>query len=62
MKITMGIAAILFYLAIIVGTIWGWIINLKYVMNLQSVQTVGDMIHIIGIFLPPLGAIMGWFF
>jgi hypothetical protein len=60
---TKAICAILFYLAIIVFCVGGWILNVVHIVKLPTIVFTGEVIvRVVGIFLPPLGAIMGWFF
>ena len=46
-----------------VAAIIGWLVNLvagiKALLTLPDITTLG-VVHVVGIFLAPLGSIMGW--
>lgn len=40
----------------------GWIMNFLFLIRLESVEmTFTNIIRIIGVVMPPIGAICGWF-
>lgn len=53
-------------LIIFIAGVWGYIANIVDVIHAAHVPamdwTIGLVFHVIGIFLPPLGALMGLFF
>jgi hypothetical protein len=52
----------LLYLSIIIGGIYGWIMNIVQLVQNDIVWTSGMSIgRIIGIFVAPLGAVLGYF-
>jgi len=54
---------IAFVLAIILGCI-GWVMNIISLVTFEgtvSEFTMIEIIRVVGIFLAPLGAVMGWF-
>lgn len=59
---TGALIAGLVWLTIVGFAIYGWAMNLKHVINYAGPLVVGEIIRIVGIFMPPLGAIMGLFF
>jgi len=41
----------------------GWVMNIVHLVHQESIGFTGEtIIRIIGIFLAPIGSIMGWFF
>lgn len=50
-------------IAVWAAAIIGWLINLvegiKALLTLPDISTLG-VVHVVGIFLAPLGSIMGW--
>lgn len=50
-------------IAVWVAAIIGWLVNLvagiKALLTLPDITTLG-VVHVVGIFLAPLGSIMGW--
>jgi len=52
---------LLMYLAFIVAIIGGWIMNLVEIVNYDFASITGMIIlRIAGIFIAPLGAVLGW--
>jgi|APGre2960657468_1045069.scaffolds.fasta_scaffold13419_7 hypothetical protein len=52
---------LLMYLAFIVVIIGGWIMNLVEIVNYDFASITGMIIlRIAGIFIAPLGAVLGW--
>ena len=46
-----------------IAVIIGWVLNIVHLIGLEAFTMSGEnIIRIIGIFLSPIGAIMGWFF
>lgn len=52
----------LVWLVIVVSMIVGWIMNIFDVFGVSTPLNAEDALHIVGIFIVPLGAIMGIFF
>lgn len=41
----------------------GWVMNIIALIHLESIDHLGEVIiRFIGIFIAPIGAVMGWFF
>ena len=40
----------------------GWVMNIIDLYHMNAIMTGEGVIRIIGIFLAPVGSIMGWFF
>ena len=38
----------------------GWIMNLINVLNIEGPLFMTQLVQILGVFLPPLGALLGW--
>lgn len=58
-----GIAGLLLVLGFIAVAVWGWFVNLSTVWNADiNHLTVKLVVQFIGIFVPPLGSILGLFF
>jgi hypothetical protein len=56
------IIAGLLYIGIIIGGIYGWVMNIVHLVQNEVVWTSGMSIgRIIGIFVAPLGAVLGYF-
>ncbi len=56
---------ILFWLSVVLTLITGYITNIIYIFNLGQLTLTGEtLLSIIGVFIPPLGALHGiytWF-
>jgi hypothetical protein len=54
----------LVYLALLVAQVWGWVGNLIQTFHAANVTPIGAdfLLGIVGIFLPPVGAIKYFFF
>lgn len=53
---------IVFWITIVIGGIWGYILNIIGLLNHGSVDILGQTIlGAIGIFVFPIGVIMGYF-
>lgn len=58
-----GIGRAIFWVLVVLFIISGWIMNISEITSLESIEFKGEhILRIIGIFLAPTGAIMGWFF
>jgi hypothetical protein len=56
------IIAGLLYITIIIGVIYGWVMNIVHLVQNEVVWTSGMSVgRIIGIFVAPLGAVLGYF-
>jgi len=50
------------YLALVIGLIYGWVLNIIWLFNKEVLVSSGEIIiSIIGILIVPLGSIMGLF-
>lgn len=48
--------------SLVVAFVWGWILNILWIVDQQVIVWSGEMIiSAVGIFVAPLGAIMGLF-
>lgn len=48
---------------LIILNLIGWVMNIVHLVGLQAFTFNGEnIIRIVGIFIAPIGAIMGWFF
>lgn len=57
-----GIFAITAWLSVVVLILWGWVLNIMTLVAMDSVLDTGvGVVRLIGIFIAPLGAVMGWF-
>ena len=53
---------IVFYLCLIVATIYGWISNIVAVVHSDFTVLTGMLVlRVVGIFVAPLGVILGYF-
>lgn len=53
---------VLLMISLVVTFIWGWILNILWIVDQQAIVWSGEMIiSAIGIFVAPLGSIMGLF-
>lgn len=60
-KLGLGVLVSGFIFMILIAI--GWVMNIIALVHLESVDHLGEVIiRVIGIFIAPLGAIMGWFF
>jgi hypothetical protein len=56
-----SIAAVLIWLGIVVLGAIGWVLNIITIFNTDHILDSGKgILRVVGIFVPPLGAIMGW--
>ena len=53
----------LVWIAFVVAVLVGWVMNIVQLIHLSGTATLtlGIILRIVGIFVPPLGAIMGYF-
>lgn len=57
-----GLGILWFYFSLVGFIISGWIMNLLFFIRLESLDvTFSNIIRIIGVVIPPIGAICGWF-
>ncbi len=50
------------WLVVALGLMWGWILNIMWIVNQTPLEMSGEtIVSIIGIFVAPLGSIMGLF-
>lgn len=52
---------LLTWLVIMLGSVYGWFSNIFKLMSMNEVMNGEGLIRVAGIFLAPLGAIMGYF-
>lgn len=57
-----AIVMIVIWLLFAGSIIIGWIMNIFDVIGITTPLNAEDALHIVGIFIAPLGAIMGFFF
>jgi hypothetical protein len=56
-----SIAAVLIWLGIVVLGAIGWVLNIITIFNTDHIlDSCKGILRVVGIFVPPLGAIMGW--
>lgn len=56
-----GITAALIWLAVVVLGVIGWVMNIITIFGTDHILDTGKgILRVVGIFVPPLGAIMGW--
>jgi len=62
LRLTRDILAVLFGFAILVFAVYGYILNIVHIVN-DSIWPMSGMmlVRIIGVFLMPLGAVVGYF-
>lgn len=47
----------------VMANVIGWVMNIVHLVGLEAFAFSGEnIIRIVGIFIAPIGAIMGWFF
>lgn len=46
-------------LVVLVG--WGWVLNILQIMAMEVILTGLGVLKVVGIFIPPLGSLLGWF-
>lgn len=57
-----GLTWIIFWLSFGVLVLIGWIMNIGHVIHSPIALTGLFIVRVAGIFIPPLGGFMGWFF
>lgn len=64
-EILVGGSLILFWLSVVLTLLAGYITNIIYIFNLGQLTLTGEtVLSILGVFIPPLGALHGiytWF-
>ena len=59
---TLAVSWVLFVLALGFAVIYGWILNILAIMDIETFVFNGvTILRIVGIFIPPIGAFMGYF-
>ena len=51
----------LVYLATIIIIMYGWLLNIYEIFLMTSVTTGEGILRVLGIFMAPLGAVLGYF-
>ena len=59
---TGGISYLIFMFSLLVFVLIGWVMNIMDLVKMDLTLTGLCVLKIIGVFIPPLGAVMGWFF
>jgi hypothetical protein len=49
------------YVGLPVLVVWGWILNILDLLHMHEVLSGLGILRVVGIFLPPLGAVLGFF-
>jgi hypothetical protein len=56
-------AIALFYLMLVLSVGIGWVLNIVDLFSMSFSTLTGEVVlRVVGVFIPPLGAILGWFF
>ncbi len=56
-----GIFGALVWLGIVIAGVIGWILNIITIAHTDNLLSTGmGILRVVGIFVPPLGAILGW--
>ena len=55
------IAAILLAIGLVGACVYGWVLNILALAHMTDIATGEGVLRIVGIFLVPIGIIMGWF-
>ena len=53
---------ITFWLVVVVACGYGWVQNIIHLFRMTTVMSGEGAVRIVGIFVAPLGAVLGWFF
>jgi hypothetical protein len=54
---------LIFWFILVILTAWGWVLNIIDLVGMTEPLTSGEgILRIIGIFIPFLGALLGFFF
>jgi hypothetical protein len=60
-RITGSVSVIILAIALALATLYGWIVNIIWLLNADSGDSVGQIIvSALGVFIPIIGAIHGW--
>ena len=64
MKEILGLFGSLTILGFLIALLYGWVLNIAALFHISmATVNIGELIlRVAGIFVAPLGAIMGWFF
>jgi hypothetical protein len=55
------VMALLFYLALIIGIVYGWISNIVIIAGSNFSEITGLLVlRVVGIFVAPLGVVLGY--
>lgn len=55
------VIAFLFYLALIIGIVYGWIANIVIIAGSNFSEITGMLVlRVVGIFVAPLGVVLGY--
>lgn len=46
---------------IVIGLLIGWIMNIQNLFTLSDPLTTADVLSIVGLFVAPIGGVMGWY-
>ena len=60
MKEKLGLGASLLLILVGIVGLWGWVLNIIALTHMASVMTGMGALRIIGIFVAPLGAVLGY--
>lgn len=56
----LSIASIFGFLALLIGGVIGWVLNIVALVGMETVLSGLGVLRIIGIFLAPIGAVLGF--
>jgi prepilin-type N-terminal cleavage/methylation domain-containing protein len=46
---------------VMIGGVWGWVWNIVKLVSVDNIQLTGMIVgRVIGVFVPPLGAVLGF--
>ena len=58
----LGVIGIFSYIALIVLMLWGWVLNIIALVGMvDGGVTTMFILRVAGVFIAPLGGILGWF-
>jgi hypothetical protein len=60
--LSLGAIWIVVWFLLVILTGIGWIMNIIHILHMDVFMTALGIVRIAGIFVPPLGGFMGWFF
>ena len=56
-----SLIALLMYLGLVLGVLYGWIMNIVALAHMNLTDVTGMLIlRVVGIFMAPLGAVLGY--